>query len=252
MAESQQPASNNPFRRRGGGGGSSSGPPPPAADAFDAGLLFRERLRALPRSSEAPPSTTFQKPKPVKHVRVQSPPPSSPESAAADGFPDALAATAAADDSSTSASDLDADADADAEDPFQAAAELAPPNPFQQPPPPEDQPPKDAAKAPLDVDSFRRLLLTGRAAPAQQQQQQQQPPPPPAQPDAASMTDASSVSKQSIFDAAPPPLDTTPRTSHELSDAEDDHGRLAAAVASQPSPQRTTPLRRPRARATAS
>lgn len=41
---------------------------------------FREHLQALPKSIEAPPSTTFLKPKPVKKVRVQSPPPSSPSS----------------------------------------------------------------------------------------------------------------------------------------------------------------------------
>ncbi|KAL1900495.1 hypothetical protein Sste5346_002216 [Sporothrix stenoceras] len=41
---------------------------------------FREHLQALPKSTEAPPSTTFLKPKPVKKVRVQSPPPSSPSS----------------------------------------------------------------------------------------------------------------------------------------------------------------------------
>lgn len=88
-----------------------------------------------------------------------------------------------------------------------------------------------AARGTLDVDSFKRLLLTGYAnipnpssasaaggggnlgAPTHPQ---------PSTHDGASNTDASSVSRQSIFDAM---VQETPRTSHETSEPEDPEER---------------------------
>src|SRR5262245_11982343 len=121
MAESPL-ASNNPFRRKGMVPPSSAAPfaepEAPAAQTpspAPTGQQFREQLRALPKSSEAAPSTSFQKIKPVKKVRVQSPPPSSPESADAD-FEARFPAAGAPDQNYSSASDDDDDDD-DGQDP---------------------------------------------------------------------------------------------------------------------------------------
>ncbi|KAJ2965491.1 hypothetical protein NUW58_g10873 [Xylaria curta] len=81
-----------------------------------------------------------------------------------------------------------------------------------------------SAKGAIDVDSFKRLLLTGYANlpnPAQPAAGSAGAPAavphtPGFLPDGASATDASSISKHSIVDA----LQETPRTSHEISESE--------------------------------
>jgi hypothetical protein len=194
----------------------------------------------------------------VKKVRVQSPPPSSPESASA--VPDDYPTTGYnhAEDSDSSSSDDD-----EAEDPFRATApplgtishgnygELTtspppitgrqPPNPFKKTLEDMEQGGKDVAqvqntsttpKGSLDVDAFKRLLMTGQAGdagtipPVAPTTGPQTTHAPTQAADAASITDASSVSRQSIFDQTQTLVQETPRTSHEISEAEGDDERL--------------------------
>ncbi|KAI0382491.1 hypothetical protein F5Y04DRAFT_252761 [Hypomontagnella monticulosa] len=88
-----------------------------------------------------------------------------------------------------------------------------------------------AARATLDVDSFKRLLLTGYANTPNPSSASTaggggnsgtSNHPQPSIHDGASNTDASSVSRQSIFDAI---VQETPRTSHETSEPEDPEER---------------------------
>ncbi|KAL8404409.1 hypothetical protein RB594_009307 [Gaeumannomyces avenae] len=281
--------------------------------------MFKQQLQSLPKSAQAPPSTTFQKPKPVKKVRVQSPPPSSPESAHDDDFearfprdPDYSAGFALhhppRSDSGSDESEVEADGDpfvggsssvppiqrtGDEEtgigsrhadglagregwDPHSVEQQQAssassgrtPPNPFQRTLGALGQPYKDGAaggaasaspagKAPLDVDAFRRLLMTGQSEAAanshdhhshQQYGNSAHPPAAHHQADAASITDASSVSRHSISDersSSGNPTTETPRTSHEISEPEgeeEQHG-LIASYAMQP--PRTTLRKKP-------
>ncbi|KAK3321615.1 hypothetical protein B0H66DRAFT_530986 [Apodospora peruviana] len=246
--------------------------------ALPSGDQFRSQLQALARPAQPAPATSFQKAKIVKRVRVQSPPPSSPESAGApDRFPPAERDDNVEDDDDESTSS--SDDDGEVRDPFgnipvrsltnreetrteQAPASLhrPPPNPFQKTledlelasketrEVPSGAPGASGLRGTLDVDAFRRLLLTGQAGgPGPLQAAAASSDPSPAQSgshpvtpggDGASITDASSVSRQSIFDAAFQTQDT-PRTSHEISEAEpegDQHGTAGSARSNMPPP----------------
>lgn len=290
MADSRASAAagsnSNPFRRK---PTSSHSAASSAAVTIDPGLepsahaidlpaqqpttseLFRQQLQALPQTNEPPPSTTFQKPKIVKKVRVQSPPPSSPESM---GAPHTYPAYGYPDESSESSSDDDREY---IEGPFRAeppplgvighanysapAAAPAmsgrpPPNPFKKTlediehgstEGPQSPGASAGGKIPLDVDAFKRLLMTGQvnASGAVQSAAVSSPGtlnPPSQATDAASITDASSVSRQSIFDAVI--AQETPRTSHEISEAEGDEDRLRLIQNMQAKTQQTTPAPR--------
>ncbi|KAK4192228.1 hypothetical protein QBC35DRAFT_244128 [Podospora australis] len=228
--------------------------------AFPPGVLptgdqFWSQLRDVPRPAQPPPSTSFQKPKVVKKVRVQSPPPSSPESAgaAARRYP-AVAYNGYDDDDSSSTSSVDTDEQLD---PFTSARSSAEELGRQEnaQPLPSTRPPLNTfpqalrdselsqgsetgtPKGSLDVDAFRRLLLTGQASsgPSQGMRIAHQIAPTP------TSTETSSISRQSISDA---PLQTqdTPRTSHEISEqeGEDEQQRLITgsrtAATLQPAP----------------
>lgn len=258
---------NNPFRRKSGSpsfsaattttaAALSGGSPAPSASLDHGDGPFAP---AAPR----PPLTTFRsasyddyhgrdggpvQPKPkkiVKKVRVQSPPPSSPEDAVPvttryppiDYDDDASSVSSASrdedDDDGGRADPFNAElADGDAEHYIAGQPPLSrpPPNPFSKAPGHLENSAPDqesgsasgGARGGLDVDSFRRLLLTGYA----------NTPGPGGQSgntgvatgpghDGASTTDASSVSRQSIVDAT----QETPRTSHEISDAEENGER---------------------------
>ena len=265
----------------------------PQVSSVDA---FRERLQALPKSSEAPPSTTFLKPKPVKKVRVQSPPPSLPSSVdsdkadfiarfpphveAADGAAGASGPTPSfdyavrggllddrpvrnyADYSIDESSDSDDDGGYDKKNsqntdpspatttptsflaPQQTRATVpAPSNPFQKTyddfgreaqisdeTTPELAARSSTAKASMDVDAFRRLLLTGQGPVPMATRL--------AAVDAVNNTDASSFSKHLALEVTPTTQEATPRTSHEISETDDDrsgliHGAPPAAIPSQ-------------------
>lgn len=284
MADSRGPAftgSNNPFRRKAASAPDVSASAaisinpvfesssdtvdlPPQHNASD---IFRQQIQAVPHTNEPPPSTTFQKPKVVKKVRVQSPPPSSPESAS--GAPHEYPRYGYSDVASESSSDDDDEP----EDPFRSipppsvAAGLAnssapasvlpistrpPPNPFKKTLDDIEHGSNDVSQMPsasvggkgsLDVDAFKRLLMTGHAdAPGTVPSPSVSSPStlnhPSHAADAASITDASSVSRQSIFDTTA--AQETPRTSHEISEAEGEEDRLGLIQNSQTKTQPTT------------
>ncbi|KAI1734632.1 hypothetical protein F4680DRAFT_337604 [Xylaria scruposa] len=263
--------SNNPFRRKPGAASVN-----PAA-SFSSPSFGTDEPSTSSTTTTRPPFTTFksaapenerrdeeeqpmqQKPKKiVKKVRVQSPPPSSPEdSIPVTRFPalEQLDDDNNDDDDGDNASDS-SKSDVQEDDPFSAAsvdsdskldAELPipqiPPNPFARTLQDIERSGQardanatamttSASKGSLDVDSFKRLLLTGHSnlpSPAQTAVDSTGNPSGLAHtvgalPDGASATDASSISKQSIFDA----LQETPRTSHEISESEtpEDHKSL--------------------------
>ncbi|KAI1421594.1 hypothetical protein F5Y12DRAFT_697133 [Xylaria sp. FL1777] len=259
MASSGQPfGSNNPFRRKQGASVN-----PAASSGSGSGSSLDIDVIQVPSTTTARlPLTTFksaapenerrdeeeqpvqQKPKKiVKKVRVQSPPPSSPEDAVpVTRFP---ALERSDDDSDGDSASTSSKSDDQGDDPFgtdtvDADRKLAsepplpqiPPNPFARTLQDIERrgqaldtntadPTTSASKGSLDVDSFKRLLLTGYAnlpKPSQTATDTAGTPARPigALPDGASATDASSISKQSIFDA----MHETPRTSHEISESE--------------------------------
>ncbi|OIW26553.1 hypothetical protein CONLIGDRAFT_479624 [Coniochaeta ligniaria NRRL 30616] len=283
MADSRASAftgSNNPFRRK-----STPAPGVSASAAVainpvfepspDTGDLppqqpntsdfFRQQLQALSHTSEPPPSTTFQKPKVVKKVRVQSPPPSSPESAS--GASHAYPRYGYGDEESESSSDDDGEP----EDPLRAMppplgvighanystpatappfSGRPPPNPFKKTLEDIEHGSNDGPQSPsasvggkgsLDVDAFKRLLMTGQANASGTVPLTSSPStlnPASQATDAASITDASSVSRQSISDTTV--AQETPRTSHEISEAEGEEDRLGLLQNTQTKTQQTT------------
>lgn len=175
--------------------GITNSAPPAKPAAVPSSDEFRNQLRALGQSSKPAPATTFQKAKVVKKVRVQSPPPSSPESA---GTRDKYSRAGNGNEggygdddeseSESSSSDDDEDTDGEIRDPFgnihihdssekldQLPAQGEIPNSF--PKGPRDfevgwNEVKDAStpatggsggKGTLDVNAFGRLLLTGES-----------------------------------------------------------------------------------------
>ncbi|KAK0611568.1 hypothetical protein B0T14DRAFT_331489 [Immersiella caudata] len=291
MAQPSSLSSNNPFRRNGSSASVPTpvaAPPPPFPDALDSPSdvapsmpssdQFRAQLQAMPRTAQPPPTTSFQKPKVVKKVRVQSPPPSSPESASA---PERYSRRSpGSEDSSSSSEDepgeisnpfnivlpttsTDAEnSELSKDDPPQRVPHRAPPNPFQRTLQDLETGSKEAAqivdsplgtRGALDVDAFKRLLLTGQAGgPGAAQITPPTSASVPAQGahlatqtgDVASLTDASSISRQSIFDATYPPVHDTPRTSHEISEPEGDDDQHGLIGNNRPKPQSPTTLRK--------
>ncbi|KAK4938831.1 hypothetical protein LTR66_015058, partial [Elasticomyces elasticus] len=78
-------------------------------------------------------------------------------------------------------------------------------------------------KGGLDVDSFTRLLMTGKASPAVQTTSSfALPAPPPKVHDSSSSTDTSSISRQSLFELVHDLPPESPRSSFEHSPSEDD------------------------------
>lgn len=304
MASESGFGSHNPFRRRtaaspaagaqaplGAAPGAGAAPPPsssvlhadtraPASAADDppwpqapprpSGNDFARSLTLLPKSDAPPPTTSFQKKKPVKKVRVQSPPPSSPESASAErSYPKyPLPPRDDGDSSSVSSASINGDD----EDPFQNEAPplpedvLAPvdrveapqpqphtgrgppPNPFQKTLEDMEQAARDGGSASaehaapaakgLDVEAFKKLLLTGQgpAPGAAGTTGSATLHPTGVAGDGGSMTDASSVSRQSIFENNNHSQES-PRTSHEISEPEGDDEKRG--LISQPQPKQS-------------
>ncbi|KAH6847350.1 hypothetical protein B0I37DRAFT_445615 [Chaetomium sp. MPI-CAGE-AT-0009] len=276
MAQQASLNSNNPFRRKDPGPSAPAAPPagvprfaefdeapspPPALPPAD---LFRHQLESLSSSDKAPPVTSFQKPKIVKKVRVQSPPPSSPESP---GVPQRFPPVDLSDDDSSSSDEAyeqidpftyppstdSADVSDTGDEPQSTPSYRTPPNPFQKTlkdleagiAEPEQSPgTKSGTKGGLDVGAFGRLLLTGQAAgstdssqaTARYAQHARHPPIPGG--DSTSTADTSSASHQSISDMLQA-IQETPQTSRETSEhGEDDRGGSAnnAPAALQPAP----------------
>ncbi|KAK4143061.1 uncharacterized protein C8A04DRAFT_12680 [Dichotomopilus funicola] len=214
--EQQHPSlgTNNPFRRKAPASASTPAPPPstpspavphlprpddetpssiPGESALPRVDQFRHQLEPFSSPAQPPPATSFQKPKVVKKVRVQSPPSSPESSEATERFP---ALRSYGEDSD---GDEDSSSDSDEKDtrndPFQypsstGSADVSgrgneprsvlgprspPPNPFQTTLQDLEHgvtgPEQGAVTAPgarggLDVGAFGRLLLTGQAGPA--------------------------------------------------------------------------------------
>ncbi|KFY07142.1 hypothetical protein V491_08554, partial [Pseudogymnoascus sp. VKM F-3775] len=182
--------------------------------------------------------------KPVKHVRVQSPPPSSPEDAIEDkphtALPQGDEGHALGHDPFESIASDESSDDNDEEIPPISGVRndgRAPMNPFSKTlatlegtegkKPASEAPPTGTAKAAMDVESFKRLLMTGNSG-IKASESLPTPPTQPAQggPTDGSSTEASSVSRHSIFENIQENLPESPRTSHEASDADDDRRRL--------------------------
>ncbi|ELR05540.1 hypothetical protein VC83_09236 [Pseudogymnoascus destructans] len=195
--------------------------------------------------------------KPVKHVRVQSPPPSSPEDAIEDKshtpLPQGEGHALGHDPFESVMSDESSDDNDEEIPPIIAASNDGrapiPPiscagndgrtsmNPFSKTlatlertegkESTGETPPVGSGKAAMDVESFKRLLMTGSSGiPAPESL-----PGPPAQsahtgPTDGSSTEASSVSRHSIFENIQENLPESPRTSHEVSDANDEPRRM--------------------------
>lgn len=281
----------NPFRRKSSG---STDPPAqhasvdhaentsifsrpnPPANPSD----FARALESLPKTDAPLPSTTFQKKKPVKKVRVQSPPPSSPESTTAEHTYPKYPLPPRDDDYESSGSDSES-LNGERENPFQneapplsqetlaatgtinpprvqtpfiytgrGAAAVGtggggfggigggpPPNPFQKTLEDIEKAAREGeqssgeqnsgtGKAGLDVEAFKRLLLTGQGPiPGTTTTVTTSATHPPGVPsDGGSITETSSISRQSISEPAHPPQET-PRTSHETSEPEGDEER---------------------------
>ncbi|OTB00615.1 hypothetical protein M426DRAFT_234227 [Hypoxylon sp. CI-4A] len=278
MASKEQSfSSNNPFRRKLGNNTptvrtESPAPTPAPASTLDGAFDSTPRPpfttfksvqpqdeRYDPNPDEEAASAQLKPKKVVKKVRVQSPPPSSPEDAVpVTRFPPLDDDDDYDDENEDENDDDDDDEDTDDGDSsdsrdygenrrrlkgslfaihdgdsFEHTQTGPPANPFSKTLQDLEQTGKgqdtntSAAKGNLDVNSFKRLLLTGHAnipgplstlptaskgssgGPVRLH---------PSIQDGASNTDASSVSRQSIFDAA---LQETPRTSHETSEPED-------------------------------
>lgn len=276
--------SHNPFRKKTAtlntdpGHAGSSSPISSATTPSD----FARALSSLPKTTHAPPPpVSFARKKPVKKVRVQSPPPSSPESAGAPHtYPKYPLPPRDPDDDSSSASVSDEELNGEREDPFQNEAPplpeeaLAgvgvgvpgsgvaglgilnqapaqqpytgragpPPNPFQKTLEDIERDAREggqgsadgasaAGKTGMDVEAFKRLLLTGQG-PARSQAG-----------DGGSTTETSSTSRQSILEATHASQET-PRTSHEISEPDGDEDSRSL-IPPPPQPKRSGSRKKP-------
>ncbi|KFY72383.1 hypothetical protein V499_07470 [Pseudogymnoascus sp. VKM F-103] len=105
-----------------------------------------------------------------------------------------------------------------------------------------ETPPVVSGKAAMDVESFKRLLMTGSSGIAAPESL----PSPPAQsahagPADGSSTEASSVSRHSIFENIQENLPESPRTSHEVSDADDERRRIPTTLQRSASERKKPP-----------
>lgn len=270
--------SHNPFRRKTSAstpftitGDAASPTTAPSNSAHPpSSSSFARALTSLgsAKTDAPPPTVTFAKPKPVKKVRVQSPPPSSPESAGAEHPYPKYPLPPREEDDDTSVEEEDINGES--EDPFMneapplPEAALAgvgaeridpihlqqtqstgytgrgpPPNPFQKTLGDMERDAKEGGqgsadpaspggKVGMDVEAFKRLLLTGQG------------PAPSPGGETGSLAETSSTSRQSIFDTTNT-LQETPRTSHETEPEDDKRGLLNQSA---PAPQRTSSRRK--------
>ncbi|RDL33887.1 uncharacterized protein BP5553_08255 [Venustampulla echinocandica] len=254
---SAEPVSSNPFRRKGPSISTSSFPGPgPVSTSIPTSTIFTSTSTSTSTSDSAHaayqhlqtdpslgtpnsiPEVIGPPKKATKKVRVQSPPPSSPslrDSASTigeDTFPIAHRPPISipgdeADPFDTISPDV-------SDDEAITWPTKAPPNPFQKTLESMERPEREGSAVPvpsvaspgrasLDVEAFKRLLMTGNAGLGTSA------PSPPALAPAAhhslgdgySSTDTSSISRQSIFEAIQEPQPESPRTSHEISEPDD-------------------------------
>lgn len=256
MSEDFPPS--NPFRRK----------PPVVQSTTDPTasheLFTPPNIIAYQSSSNAPEPAKLQT-KVAKKVRVQSPPPSSPEDISIPQKPPTpiprqddvqSAADDPFDSSSSDVSDISDDGTTTVK------SDYIPANPFQktlatlehtegaQDPAPTTATSggQKAGRASLDVDAFKRLLMTGSTGrteisgptgdvtPAALPYNMSSPPSTHTSHHAlndGTSTDTSSVSKQSLFEPIQENHPESPRTSHEVSDPDDERRGLRAESSSK-------------------
>ncbi|KAK4231990.1 hypothetical protein QBC38DRAFT_465085 [Podospora fimiseda] len=209
--------SNNPFRRKTVATSSTA--------ASGSGSVSSAQLPPPP-----PPPTSFQKPKVVKRVRVQSPPPSSPESAGG--------MQRVRKDESESDDDSESDSDSDSVDKNEVVIPIStfgtpPPNPFQSTArnlQSSGTPGSGGTKGGLDVSAFERLLLTGQTGgttPAAQHIAHQM---------VMGGADVATASN-TAGDATSISQDHTPWMSHEISEREVEDEKLGLITPTSPALQ---------------
>lgn len=195
----------------------------------------------------------------VKHVRVQSPPPSSPEDAIEDKphtpLPEGNEGHALGHDPFESiVSDESSDDNDEEIPPISGVGNdgRAPMNPFSKTlatlertegkKSASEAPLAGTAKAAMDVESFKRLLMTGSSG-IPPSESLPTPPTQPAHggPTDGSSTEASSVSRHSIFENIQENMPESPRTSHEVSDADDDRRRVPSTLQRSASERKKPP-----------
>jgi hypothetical protein len=219
--------SSNPFRRKTGNA--------PTSTETNAASFDHPSPQPLPldTSNIEPPENRRSYTKPVKRVRLQTPPPLSPEDEPVrrnDAAPQA--AFDPFDNSNSDASNI-SDEEAEPPEPVPVRPSGAPLNPFQKTlatlerteevvsaAPPSNIKPAAAGRASLDVDAFKRLLMTGVSgvtgpaghAPSSHLNHLAL--------NDGSSTDTSSTSRHSMFEPIQETYPESPRTSHEISDDE--------------------------------
>ncbi len=92
------------------------------------------------------------------------------------------------------------------------------------------------SRASMDVDSFKRLIMTGNAGLGISTPTNSHMPAQHGLGDGGSSTDASSLSRQSIFEAVQEAHPESPRTSHEISEPEDDRRTADISTAGRKKP----------------
>ncbi|KAH8593941.1 hypothetical protein B0O99DRAFT_673432 [Bisporella sp. PMI_857] len=257
--------SSNPFRRKNPAAGGHAAtdqaqqPPLPAIHNHSAYEQTNIPSHIQPQHVSDPSfvSTSSAPPKKAaKKVRVQSPPPPSPSTAS---IPDSSSSTV--EDNISTKLPIPSIQDGN---PFNVAvpnvsqyepmppSKPAPANPFSRTLETMEHPDREGPVSPgaakpgrvsMDVDAFKRLLMTGNAGLGT-------PSPLPASPghlhtggDGSSSTDASSISRHSMFESIQEAHNETPRTSHEVSEPDDEshgiaveHGSIAAGRKKPPPP----------------
>ncbi|EPE27862.1 hypothetical protein GLAREA_04653 [Glarea lozoyensis ATCC 20868] len=221
-------ASSNPFRRK---TPAIPSPLPPTNTPDPDSLQISYENVPIRSSSIADPSGSSKRA--GKKVRVQSPPPPSPHSSPIKEERPAGYSTLATETIRGGDDPFDSNLSHSSEEDVADTWRQVPANPFAKTlatiEPSESEGPGisvigSPGRAPMDVEAFKRLLMTGNAGlgtPAS-------PPPVPAHTahhvlgDAASSTDTSSISRQSIFEGPHEVHTESPRTSHEISDREED------------------------------
>ncbi|PQE19341.1 kinesin family member 22 protein [Rutstroemia sp. NJR-2017a BVV2] len=235
-------SSSNPFRRKASPSSTTISPPAnPTIPSF-----FQEETSATPKNEYTYIERQDVPKKVPKKVRVQSPPPRSPsvaDSASTIGeesipFKHPLALPSDEDEDPFGSVTSDLSEDEETRKPARAPIL----NPFSKTLETMEHPERDAlgitttittnpVRASMDVDAFKRLLLTGNAGISTAPTPPQAPPVHPIHrisgDGGSSSTETSSLSRQSIFEPVQEPLPESPRTSHDISEPDEERRVLS-------------------------
>ncbi|RDW73700.1 hypothetical protein BP5796_07142 [Coleophoma crateriformis] len=212
--------SSNPFRRKG-------------SEAPDHNPVTQNKLLTDITNLDRQDVPRIQT-KPVKKVRVQSPPPSSPEE---DTWSTNRTAPLRRNDLTTATNNdpFGGTISDTSDDESPVRVGQAPPNPFQKTLETMEGGAVPAgvvanpARVSMNVEAFKRLLMTGDSG-LGSSTASSTPTAPTLHPglgDGGSSTDTSSISRQSIFEPVQEPHPESPRTSHEVSEPEEERRRFS-------------------------